>query len=366
MKNMFIESMSVKRSALIEILIVGVLIGVSVSALGSIVFDKFKDNVVILFIVLLLILALCVWLLSKKFYTSRRAVISTSGFFIYVKESNEVKDIPRYHFSENLVRHLNAAFCENEAIRRQWNEEPLSNVFSQDSEKKSVASQKLIREAVDYYLIKKLSTHLTDYFNKEHYDKSELTKFNREDIPSILLRNRLLQMFSSPMKDREAFSSKGSAPKHGTIVMAMGKGGALYSRFNLVLPKGAKVTREDNKIVISTSNFTLKMETIFDGMGFVAPRNFEKFYLGMESMRDYREFKVTFKAEVEFKFLAALRKSKWDYHAWLDGFLSKVEEEMSGELFFNRIQWETVATMIQCGNTMPNKAMQPTAEAAAD
>ncbi len=366
MKNMFQESISVKRSAFFEILIVGVLIGVSVSTLGSIVFDKFKDNTTILFIALLIILVFCMWLLSKKFIKSRRAVFSSSGFFIYVKESNKVKDIPRYRFSENLVRHLNAAFCENEAIKRQWNEEPLSNVFSQDSEKRAVASQKLIREAVDYYLIEKLSTHLTDYFNKEHYDKSELTEFSREDIPSILLRNRLLQMFSSPMEDREAFSSKNSIPKRGTVVMAMGKGGALYSRFDLVLPRGAKVTREDEKIVINTSNFTLKIETIFNGTSYLTPRNFEKYYLGMESMRDYREFNVTFKAEVEFKLLAALRKSKWDYHAWLDGFLSKVEEEMSGELFFDRIQWETVATMIQCGNAMPNKPMQPTADAAAD
>lgn len=366
MKNTFLESFSVKRSDFVEILIVGILIGVSVSALGSIVFDKFKDNTAMLFIAILLTLAFCVWLLSKKLFESRRAVFLSSGFFIYMKESNEVKEIPRYRFSKNLARHLKAAFCENEAIKRQWDEEPLSNIFSRDSEKKSGASAKLIREAVDYYLIETLSTHLTDYFNEEHYDKSELTEFSREDIPSILLRNRLLQMFSSPMEDRDAFSRESSPPKGGTIVMAMGKGGALYSRFDLVLPRGARVTREDNKIVINTSNFILKIETIFDGAVYDTPRNFKRYYLGMESMRDYRELKVAVKAEVEFKLLAALRKSKWDYHAWLDGFLSKVEKEMSGELFFDRIQWEAVATMIQCGNAMPNKPMQPTAEAAAD
>ena len=78
MKNMFLESISIKRSAFIEILIVGILIGVSVSALGSIIFDKFKDNTTILLIALFIILASCMWILSKKFIKSRRAVFSSS------------------------------------------------------------------------------------------------------------------------------------------------------------------------------------------------------------------------------------------------------------------------------------------------
>jgi hypothetical protein len=98
----------------------------------------------------------------------------------------------------------------------------------------------------------------------------------------------------------------------------------------------------------------------------VTPRNFEKHYLGLDSHKEYRDFKVCFEADVEFKLLATLKKSKWNYHAWLDGFFHTIERDMSGDKFFDKIAWETVATMIQCDNVIPNKPIIPVTEAVAN
>lgn len=140
--------------------------------------------------------------------------------------------------------------------------------------------------------------------------------------------------------------------------MSMGPNGAFYSRFDLVLPKDAVVSRADGNIVIETSKFKLTLAVNFEGTGYVTPRNIEKYYLGLDSFENLTEFEVKFNADVQFKMLSTIRKSNWDYHSWLDGYFETMEREMSGVEFFRQINWETVATLIQCGQKMPNKQSQ--------
>jgi len=296
----------------------------------------------------------------KKFSSARSANISVSGFIIYLKSENKLKEVPRYRFSEQIFRFLSGAFGENEALKRQWEKEPLSNMYCMEKGK-AAASMKLVHEAVEYYALETLSTHLTDYFNQEKYDASELKEFSREDVPDILLKNRFMELFSAPMENRAAFSD--DHHRHlgeGVVVMSTGPNGEFYSRFDLTLPKDAVVTRADGKIIIETSKFKLTLEIVFNGFCFVTPRNFERYYLGLERLDDFTEFEVEFNAGVEFKLLSIIGKSNWDYHSWLDGYFEKMEREMSGDDFFKKINWETVATLIQCGEEMPKKPMQGT------
>lgn len=361
MKNNVTERLSLSRTALIEILIVGFLVGVCASLSGTLVYENLKAYSGWIYVGLSLLLLWCIFFLSKKFTQSGKANISVKGFLIYLKGENKIQSIPRYRFSEGIARYLGSAFSENEALKRQWDKEPLLHVFSQKKGESATGSIKLVREAAEYYLIENLSTHLTDYFNQESYDKNLLNELSREDVPSILLNNRFMELFSAPMENRAVFDPHDRDDDSGVVVMSMGKNGAFYSRFDLVLPKGAKVSRNNNgAVVIDTSKFKLTISIRFDGTGYVSPRNFERYYLGLDSFEKYREFGIEFKAEVEFKLFRSLRKTDWDYHAWLDSYFETIEREMSGELFFKKINWETVATMIQCGHQMPNKALHRT------
>ncbi|HIF9248988.1 TPA: hypothetical protein ACX6RB_000041 [Photobacterium damselae] len=367
MNNRVIEKVSVTRSELIEILIVGFLIGVCASITGSIVYESLHIHPFWLYFGLFILLSLCIWLLSKKFTRSGKASISIDGFVTYMIENNSIQSINRYDFSESMAQHLSAAFSENNALKRQWDKQPLLNIHSQDKNISSEAACKLVKEAAEYYAIEALSMHLSNYFNQKQYDKSELIEFSREDVPSILLSNRFMELFSTPMENRAIFENDFPEEKsEGVIVMSFGKNGAFYSKFDLVLPKGAKVTRENGSIVIDTSNFKLKMGIEFGGFGYNTPRGFEKYYLGVNHIRETRNFQITFNAEVEFKMLAALQRSKWDYHAWLDGYFENMERNMCGDKFFEEINWRTVSTMIECGQKIPSKSIQPTVEAVAD
>lgn len=294
--------------------------------------------------------------MSKNFKESRRKKIDISGFFVYLTEANSLKKVYRYGFSESISSYIESAFLENNALKRQWDNESLLNVFSLGQEKRADASLKLIQEAAEYYIIEKLSIHLTDYFNDESYDKSELNELSRLDIPTILLRNRFLELFSASMENRAAFEPKKNTQNHDNVVMSM-RSGVFYSKFDLVLPKGARVAKEDDRIVIETKNFKLSMRIKFEGEGYVTPRDFEKYYLGLESHSSYRNFKVTFESNVEFKLLASLKKTKWNYHAWLDSFFNEIENDMSGEQFFNKIDWEAAVTIIKCRNPSSHSAI---------
>lgn len=363
MKNNVTERLSVSRTALVEILIVGFLVGVCASLSGTLVYEQLKGHSNWLYVGLAVLLVWCIFFLSKKFTQSGKAHISVKGFLIHLKDDNQILSIPRYKLSENISRYLKSAFNENEALKRQWDKEPLLNAFSQKKEESASGSLKLIREAAEYYLIETLSMHLTDYFNQECYDKKLLNELSREDVPSILLNNRFMEMFSAPMENRAVFEPNDRDDRDdtdGVVVMSMGKNGAFYSRFDLVLPKGAEVSRHNGAVVIETSKFKLAISVRFDGTGYVSPRNFEKYYLGLETFEKYREFGIEFNAEVEFKLFSSFRKKDWDYHAWLDSYFDRIERDMSGESFFKKINWETVATMIQCGQQMPNKALHRT------
>lgn len=359
MGNNVVEKLTVNRNILIEIVVVAFLLGVCASISGSIIFETLEKNTFWLYFCLAVLFINCIVFLIKKFASARSANISVSGFIIYLKNENELQEIPRYQFSEEICRFLGGAFCENEALRRQWDKEPLSHMYCGETGKTPAASMKLVREAVEYYALETLSTHLTDYFNQEQYDESELKEFSREDVPDILLKNRFMELFSSPMENRAAFSDDHDrGNQEGIVVMSMGPNGAFYSRFDLVLPKDAVVSRADGNIVIETSKFKLTLAVNFEGTGYVTPRNFEKYYLGLDSFENLTEFEVKFNADVQFKMLSTIRKSNWDYHSWLDGYFETMEREMSGVEFFRQINWETVATLIQCGQKMPNKQSQ--------
>lgn len=352
------------RTELIEILVPAFIIGIIASLFATLIFNEFKNSPFILFLFTLIVLILSFLFLSKKLNNQMKSKIEIKGFFIHNKTDNVLLDIPMYNYGEKLHEFMKSAFLENEALKKQWDKEPIDSIYDFDKKtekftKKNPSSLKLINEATEYYIIDKLSTHLTDYFNVEKFDTSELKEFAREDVSDILLSNRFMELFTGSMENRTLFDNDNSNDKHGTVVFAMGENGAIYHRFDLVLPKDSMVTRElNNTIKINTKNFILKINVNFDGCGFVTPRNFDKHYLGIKKSHEYSEYKVNITVDVIFKISSLFNTEKWDYHSWIDGFLKKLISDINGDDFFEKINWNTVSTIIQCGQTsklMPNK-----------
>ena len=316
-----------------------------------------------------LILAGCIYLIAREFPRINRA-FSFEGVLPVVRKTHQVIAIDRYEFAEDTARHVKALAAENKALAVAWEDNPLSD-FEFDGEhgsrQRSPAS-KLAREALEYFVLNELSLHLSDHFNNNpRIDESEVISFGRRDIPSVLLENHFLELFSRPMEEREAFSTpRGVSTEHrvsikhgGKVVFQMGSGGAIYDEFELILPHRTKVSRVDaDTILIQTERFSLRIEVEFDGFGATFSPDFVELYLG-QRYPEIQGLKIGLNIGVRFKWWSLLTTSGWEYYRWVDSFLERVANGFSFDRFLHRIGWETALSTALIARQLSEKQSKP-------
>lgn len=341
------------RGALLQVLVAAVLLALGVNLLSTAITDAL-GNKFALYALTLSLLALSLAIVVRQTIPSRRVHRKITGFVVFRSESSELVKVPRYNFSEQLNSFVEGLFAENTAPKRLWDSDPIHKGFEFDAQagefsRRQTEAGQLIVEATEYYVLEELSTHLTDYFNQSGLASEQLQRFSREDVPDILFRNRFLDTFSRPMRDRAAFSSDlAESSMFGNIISSYGPDGILYSKFDLTLPSGTRVQRlSPSSILIETPKFKLSMSVEFAGVGEVLPNDFSELYLDGLSFTEVRAYKVGLDTSVEFRPLALLSRSGWGYHAWLDSFLDKLATGMDSEEFLRNIQWEAAATVAQ-------------------
>jgi len=161
-----------------------------IAALGIILISQTLISRLSPYMVLAVGIGLCVLSLYYVFSLKLRSRIKTANydaFVVYDASQNRTVRVPAYEFSEHLERSLSAVFQENSALKQLWKREPLSRVL---------------------FPSRQTFTHLTDYFNEDRFSAEYLKKYERSDIPDILLRNRFLETFSRPMNERSAFADR--------------------------------------------------------------------------------------------------------------------------------------------------------------
>lgn len=139
-------------------------------------------------------------------------------------------------------------------------------------------------------------------------------------------------------------------------VVAAYSSGAIYERFDLVLPEKSKIYQKNkNEIAIETPLLKITIICLFGGFGTVLPSGFHHYYLGInDSKRNYNDYQFHVEVVVNFKTRALFSKEKETYYAWLDSFLDMLANYMGEEEFFKRISWDSVYTMIRCNHNLGN------------
>lgn len=192
--------MLIVRTSLIEIIISAIVIGFGISLTVSSLTLLNNFNALIGIIIGLFICILSIGLLARKIILSRNKSYTIDGFFILNETINEISYIPGYNFAEEIHSFFRAAFTENKALEHIWSSDPINLQDDSESEPKSV---NIIREAVEYYLLDNLSTHLLTFFNYPSNHDNNITVLQRDKIPNVLLQNRFLELFSKSINDRE-------------------------------------------------------------------------------------------------------------------------------------------------------------------
>jgi hypothetical protein len=303
----------------------------------------------------------------------RTQVRNYSGFFIVDHVEKKVIPVNRYPYSINLSRYLESACAESEDIRmvlersiyvpdttikvpRENNDEVGIEREERATLKKLKATpdRQLILEATEYFVLRMLSTHLTNYFNDEKKFKEEnLIKVERKDIPQVLLENRFLNLFSKPMEERvAAFEDRYVSKNNGD---GSAESNADFSHFHLILPTKTKVSRTDEKSCeITTQKFTLSFAILYSGADELLPADFEKYYLRLPEYNQrsnpsmVKGKAIEIEVKVFFKNSIFFSRTGLQYYEWLDSYLDKLEEEFSTSYFFKKIGWDSVSTLMDC------------------
>jgi hypothetical protein len=356
----FLSNILTTRKNVIEFIAGAILVGFGVEFIAGSIYGHFNflhKNLIFLAIgTLLVVVGLIFFIL--KLIGDKRLIKEIDGFLVIEKSNKSIIHIDSYDFADEMSRNIESAFHEDTGLKKIWNKTEFQIGKRTDNYKGVL---KIINEAAEYYLLEKLSTHLSEYFNSEGHDKNQIVEYERQDIPDILLKNRFLELFSKPMEHRAAFLPDNEEVKEdddsGGVIVASFSNGAMFSHFDLTLPKDSKIKRNaDNSISIITKRFTLNIASITSGVNTYIPWEFCEYYLKLKNPQDLSELIVTFRVEIIFHFGAFFRTIGWQYYHWIDSFINELVENFEQEYYFNtKIEWDKAYTIIKSVQNLTDK-----------
>lgn len=262
------------------------------------------------------------------------------GVLLIDREQKIPRNIPRYRFSYKMNEIVGGIKAENKALYKAWEQQ---KIFNSASDASSLA---FTREAIEYFVLDVLSLHLSSYFVERGLSDPVLTSLSRNEIPSVLFTNRFVDYLSRPLEERETFMERAHPPggPKGRIVYARGRDGAVFSEFELKLPKDSLLTREkDGSLTVRTARFKMNIMCVIEGYMTVLPTRFEELYL-KDSSRKLRPLKCGIVIDVDVKKTRLLSKRGLFYHNWIDGFLDRIDSQFSLDRFLSDIGYETALT----------------------
>lgn len=364
-----------ERSSLTNIIIGTIIASLGVNLVSESILQMFFFGAHIILIIGIAASLASVWYFIRIMTAKRTQVRNYSGFFIVDHVEKKVIPVNRYPYSINLSRYLESACAESQDIRMVLERSiyvpdttikiPRENIDEEGIEREERAAAKklmatpdrrLILEATEYFVLRMLSTHLTNYFNDEKFKEQNLTKLERKDIPQVLLENRFLNLFSKPMEERVAASFEDRYISKSTQDDSA-ESNTDFRHFHLILPTKAKVSRTgENNCEITTKKFTLRVSILYLGADELLPADFEKYYLRLQEYYQrsnpsmVKEKAIEIEVKVFFKNSIFFSTTGIQYYEWLDSYLDKLEEEFSRPYFFKKIGWDSVSTLMDCIN----------------
>lgn len=348
-----------RRGAYFDLIVVALLLATGVNLISQTIGDRLASWQAAGFgaFAILSAFAILFWIRIGNHNVDR----TFDGLVVYSTETRRLVSISRYDISESLARYVASLFAENKATETLWDAAPLASKLESGLDPstgrlriKPTDAISLVREGIEYFALERLSTHLNDYFNAPTFRDDLLRHFSREDVPSILFKNRFLDTFSRPMRERTAFVSDALEESSDRTVSSMKSDGEYYQRFDLVLPKGATLVRgSDGALEIRTPKFRLSINVQFDGFGSILPSEFALLYLRIDDSPftdPLRVFRASVRIAVKFALLAPLTRTGWKYHNWLDAFVESLSNKVSFSEFKARIGWDTARTLFHLLN----------------
>lgn len=326
------------------VIIIGLGIGLEILANGIIEYFRISPLFSIVFGSIFTIFGAI--FVAKRLLAHRILKKNIQGVIFYREKDLRILDPYPYDFGSSIYSYFYFLFNENEAIKRRWEKENLNFLESDFQDKRfNHYGYCLLVNASQYYLIQKISTHLTDYFASLDLKEKKLINLKREDIPEILFKNEFLEIFSKPMNLRPKFEDE----DYDESIISAFDNEVMFEKFEITLPKKSSLHIKDkDKLIIKTPRFEMEIKTIFEGDGgYDSHSEILKYYFGIKKTKKVIGYNIKFEVIVKFKALPLFTKRGWLYYNWIDSLLDWLNEEISFESFSESINWKTISTIMQ-------------------
>jgi hypothetical protein len=375
------------REDFIRVVVIGSIIALGVNLIASGIFILIPASRPIALSIGLILVTGGLLYLSKFIFGERRIGVDFIAFLIFDPIEKSLVPVREYEFSNEIYRTVRASFLENKALETIWEKEPLAkerfikegqgekdekdtgenlakeNVESSDRKSEGYSfvtvtrydvdecekmpepkSASILREAIEFAIIERLSLTLSGYFQNYPDDDKYIKEYIREDVPFLLLQNRILSLLTTPLENRAVFVNQ-NFEKHpeGEVTLVLGSDGAMYRRFNLVLPKNTSISRPNPGVLhFENERLELTLTTFYEGFWTNLPKDFIGYYVGYDPDRVVN-FQIKIKVDAKIKPWSLFRARGWNYFRWVDSFAEAVEEFASRESFFKRINWDALS-----------------------
>lgn len=270
-------------------------------------------------------------------YFSNSSYETSLETLIITDEKNHVIPINRFEFSEDLFIAFQSVISENKTYESLWRD-AFSHGIEQGKNGKA-----FVVEFMEYLFIRMISLELNSYFTNVDAEATE--GIGRDQMPDVLIKNRVIEMISKPFQEREKFQrviKKDDEPK-GKVVYMGGEDGALFEELEIELPRKSKVCKKGNSLVIKNRNFNIVFDATFDGFSGVTPPYFEDFYM-KRSIQNTNCHMVSLRMGIQVKPLLLFSMRDRQYLGWLDQISDEFINYFSFDKFLQRIDFEGAVT----------------------
>lgn len=347
------ERARTERKALAQLLVVAVVLGVAINLIAGLILSATSRNAWEVATFAGVASAISVIYLAMR-VGKRKHVLRVLGFIAISSSEGRLIEVPKYGLATAVAAITNSVFHENPALRAQWEQNPLRVLHSEApkirclGDRHEVAacekSRQLLKEAVEHYVISELSKHLTDYNVHAGNYAGELAKMRRQEMPQVLLQNRVTDLLTRPVSERINLMNLKPPFEltRNAEIARIEHEGTMYDAVGLYLPKGSTISREHGELVITTKRFTSRVLVHVSGSAYPLPPLFK----GMYVERDVEAVEVELVMKTEFTRAALFSGRGIRFYRWIDSFAAHLNEVASAERFFQRIGWETVSTLL--------------------
>lgn len=342
-----------------ELLMLAVALSTGVNLLSTYLGEVFDKNFILILACLIIVFS-AIYIIILKL-PARTMTLKSSAILSVNPKTNELLKIEGYVYNNAFRNVLNSIHRENKLFKEQWSKDPIGRFHngkdvSEDDFEDSRA-RRLIKEITEYIYLDKLSTHLSGYFEEGLYDKKQLTRLTRDDVAEVIMSNRIIDLLTKNLDDRIKTRKKDfvleitrQTDDEPPEVVEKTVNGIIYSKFELMLPVGSKISRNKmGGITISNKNMSLDFEINAEGFNAFVEPLFERSYMNSElafevSGITHHKVEVITRLRVKPRLVAFGRKS--EYHQWAEQFMNSIDEKLSFAKFQRKIQWPTIRTWL--------------------